>query len=75
MKKLMLKLLLPGRNGSTDNEILPDMDDLVFYEVDMEKRDDDACLITGNLKHFPARSFIVTRTEMLAIISLRTETH
>ena len=30
------------------------MDDLVFYEVVMEKRKaDDAYLITGNLKHFP----------------------
>lgn len=31
-------------------EVLPDMDDLVFYEVVMEKRTDDAYLITGNNK-------------------------
>ena len=36
-------------------EILPDMDDLVFYEVVMEKRDDGAYLVTGNKKHFPER--------------------
>lgn len=49
-------------------EILVDMDDLVFYEVVMEKRDDDAYLITGNIKHFPSRDFIVTPSEMIAII-------
>ena len=49
-------------------EILPDMDDLVFYEVVMEKRDDDAYLITGNIKHFPSRDFIVTPSEMIAIM-------
>lgn len=50
-------------------EILPDMDDLVFYEVVMEKRNDDAYLITGNIRHFPEREYIVTPTEMMAIIA------
>lgn len=49
-------------------EILIDMDDLVFYEVAMEKRDDDAYLVTGNQKHYPVREFIVTPAEMLEII-------
>ena len=50
-------------------EILPDMDDLVFYEVVMEKRnEDDAYLITGNIRHFPEREFIVTPAEMMRII-------
>lgn len=49
--------------------ILPDMDDLVFYEVVMEKRNEDSYLITGNIKHFPARSFIVTPAEMVAILA------
>ena len=55
-------------NPSSTGEILPDMDDLVFYEVVMEKRDDDACLVTGNLRHYPSRDYIVTPTEMIAII-------
>ena len=38
-------------------EILIDMDDLIFYEVAMEKRDDDAKLVTGNLKHYPSKGF------------------
>lgn len=47
---------------------LPDMKDLPFYEVVMEKRDDDAYLVTGNLKHFPADPFIVTARQMLNIL-------
>ena len=49
-------------------EILIDMDDLAFYEVAMEKRDDDAYLVTGNQKHYPVRNFIVTPAEMLEIL-------
>ena len=49
-------------------EILIDMDDLVFYEVAMEKREDDAYLVTGNQKHYPIRNFIVTPAEMMEII-------
>lgn len=49
-------------------EILIDMDDLIFYEVAMEKRDDDAYLVTGNKKHYPIREFIVTPAEMMQII-------
>ena len=49
-------------------EILVDMDDLVFYEVAMEKRNDDAYLVTGNQKHYPVRDFIVTPAEMMEII-------
>lgn len=56
-------------NPTPTGEILPDMDDLVFYEVVMEKRDDDAYLITGNIRHFPERSFIVTPAEMMEILN------
>ena len=48
-------------------EILPDPKDLVFYEVGLSK--EDSYLVTGNTKHFPKKPFIVTPTEMLAIIS------
>ena len=58
---------------SPTGEILPDMDDLVFYEVVMEKRDDDAYLITGNLKHFPSREFIVTPAAMMSILNSKKE--
>ena len=49
-------------------EILVDMDDLIFYEVAMEKRDDDAYLVTENQKHYPIRDFIVTPAEMMEIL-------
>ena len=46
-----------------------DMNDIVFYEVVMEKRKtDEAWLVTGNIKHFPKEPFIVTPREMLDII-------
>ena len=49
-------------------EVLVDMDDLIFYEVAMEKRDEDAYLVTGNQKHYPISDFIVTPAEMMEII-------
>lgn len=55
-------------NPKPTGEILPDMDGLIFYEVAMEKRKDDAYLVTDNRKHFPIKTFIVTPTEMMEII-------
>lgn len=49
-------------------EILIDLDDLIFYEVAMEKRDDNAYLVTGNRKHYPVKDFIVTPSEMIDIL-------
>lgn len=49
-------------------EIFIDEDDVIFYEVAMEKRDNNAYLVTGNMKHYPVRDFIVTPAEMLAIL-------
>ena len=48
---------------------LPDPKDRVFYEVVMEERkEEDAYLVTGNIKHFPQKPFIVTPRKMLDII-------
>ncbi len=52
-------------------EILVDMDDLVFYEVALEKREDNAYLVTGNQKHYPVKDFIVTPAEMMSILDGR----
>lgn len=49
--------------------ILPDMKDVPFYEVVLEKRDDNAYLVTGNIKHFPKEPFIVTPRELLDILN------
>lgn len=49
--------------------VLPDMKDLPFYEVVLEKQADGAYLVTGNIKHFPKEPFIVTPRELLEILS------
>lgn len=44
----------------------PDADDIVFYEVALSV--EDAYLVTGNTRHFPPVSKVVTPAEMLRII-------
>ena len=57
--------------GLIDDEV-PDPKDVVFYAVLMEKRrEEEAYLVTGNLKHFPMRAYIVTPREMLDILNER----
>lgn len=57
--------IVPAPTG----ELLPDMKDLPFYEVVVEKQEDDAYLVTGNIKHFPTKPFIVTAKEFLDILN------
>ena len=52
----------------TNEEIFPDQKDVVFYEVALSK--EDAYLVTGNIKHFPKKQFIVTPAEMVEILGL-----
>lgn len=48
-----------------------DDSDRVFYEIVLEKRkEDEAYLVTGNMKHFPKRHFVVTPREMLEIMAV-----
>ncbi len=54
---------------TSTGELLPDMKDLPFYKVVVEKQEDDAYLVTGNMKHFPAKPFIVTAKEFLDILN------
>lgn len=42
---------------------------LFFYEVAMEKRDNNAYVVTGNKKHYPVKDFIVTPSEMMNILN------
>ena len=48
--------------------VFPDPKDIVFYEVTLSK--DDAYLVTGNIKHFPKKPFVVTPAEMVEILRL-----
>ena len=46
-----------------------DKDDIVFFEIVMSARNTmDAYLVTGNMKHYPIRSYVVTPREMIQII-------
>lgn len=48
---------------------LPDTKDIVFYEVVMEiQKRNSTYLVTGNIKHFPKESFVITPREMLDIL-------
>ena len=48
-----------------DIELL-DPKDRVFYEVVMEEREEeDAYLVTDNIKHFPEKPYVVTPRQML----------
>ena len=60
-----------GKYIDTDNMDyeLPDLKDVVFYAIVMEKRkEEDAYLVTGNIKHFPQVPFVVTPKQMLDIL-------
>lgn len=48
------------------DEVFPDQDDVVFYEVALSK--EDAYLVTGNTKHFPKAPIVVTPAEMMEIL-------
>ena len=51
------------------NLAFPDPKDQVFYEVVMEERkSEDAYLVTGNIKHFPVKPYVVTPRQMIDII-------
>ena len=58
-------LVDPSPSGIT----LPDMKDVPFYNVVLDKRDNNAYLITGNIRHFPKEPFIVTPREFLDILN------
>lgn len=48
---------------------LPDPKDRIFYNVVMEERKtEDAYLVTGNIKHFPSKPYVVTPRQMIDII-------
>lgn len=51
------------------DEKLPDPKDKIFYAVTMRARKKvDAFLVTGNIKHFPNKPYVVTPREMLNIL-------
>ena len=56
-------------NGETLDTDFIDEKDRMFFEVVMEERkEEDAYLVTGNIRHFPVQPFVVTPRQMLDII-------
>ena len=51
---------------TTTDWVFPDKDDIVFYEVALSI--EQAYLVTGNTRHFPPISKVVTPVEMLQIV-------
>ncbi len=61
--------------AETVDIVLPDPKDRVFYEVVLEERKaEEAYLVTGNIKHFPVETFIVTPRKMLDLVLSATVT-
>ena len=54
--------------------ILPDMKDVPFYKIVLNREKDNTYLVTGNIKHFPKEPFIVTPRELLDILDGKAET-
>lgn len=65
---LVIRTGLKVERAKAFDEIFPDTKDVVFYEVAMSK--EDAYLVTGNIKHFPQKPFVVTPAEMVEILNM-----
>lgn len=53
------------------DELFADKNDIVFYEIVLSARQSlDAYLVTGNIKHFPKKLFVVTPRELLTTIGV-----
>lgn len=56
-------------SGIQTEEKPTDPKDVIFYEVTMDSRQtQDSFLVTGNIKDFPIKPFIVTPKEMMEIM-------
>jgi len=54
---------------SPTGKILPDMDDVIFYDIAFANQDKGAYLVTGNTKHFPDCEFAITPRSFLSILN------
>lgn len=56
---------------SVSDEYFDDENDRVFYEIALTGKSLlDSYLVTGNKKHFPSRSFVVTPREMFETVQM-----
>jgi putative PIN family toxin of toxin-antitoxin system len=68
IKDAINHIIVNGVRGERvlSDDFFTDPKDVVFFEVALSK--DDAYLVTGNTKHFPKKSIVVTPAEMLEIL-------
>ena len=65
IKAIITDGLNMDRTPTADIEF-PDPKDIVFYEIALSV--EDSYLITGNIRHFPVKPFVVTPAEMVRIL-------
>ena len=53
----------------TSGMSLPDIKDLPFYDLGLEASKKGAYLVTGNIKHFPSDTFIVTPRQFIEMLN------
>ena len=74
-KNLLIKAIIDNGvelSGIATEEKPTDPDDVIFYEVTMDSRQtDETFLVTGNIKDFPIKPFVVQPEEMMRIIEER----
>ena len=57
-------------DGISVKEEIPDPKDIVFYAVTLSARKRfETYLITGNIKHFPTKTFVVTPRQFLDVLA------
>ena len=75
LKNLLIKAIIDNGkelSGIETEEKPSDPDDVIFYEVTMDSRQtDETFLVTGNIKDFPIKPFVVQPEEMMRIIEER----
>lgn len=65
----IIKLGVRIESVEVSNEIFPDPKDIIFYEVKMAV--EDSYLVTGNIKHFPLKPYVVTPAQMIKILKFK----
>ena len=77
-KNLMINAIIDNGkelSGIATQEKPTDPNDVIFYEVTMDARQtDETFLVTGNIKDFPIKPFVVRPEEMLKIIEEKRKT-
>lgn len=65
----IIRLGVNIESHKSTNEYFVDPKDIVFYEVKMAV--DGSYLVTGNIKHFPKKPFVVTPAQMVEILKVK----